>query len=76
MAICNVCSGQEFRLENVTEVFVIDGKRVLVEGIPARICANCGDLTFGREVTEKVRRMVHGGAKPVGTIEMEVFAFA
>lgn len=76
MPVCEVCGGREFRHETVREVFEIDGKRVLVEGIPARVCVRCGEMTFSREAAEKVRRMVHGDARPVGTIQMDVFAFA
>jgi YgiT-type zinc finger domain-containing protein len=65
-----------FHTELTDEVFEIDGRRVLVENIPARICTHCGEPTFSRETTEKVRRMVHGEAQPVGVVTMEVFAFA
>ena len=48
-----------------SEVFDIDGKAVRVENIPATVCTQCGESVFSRETTEKVRRMVHGEAKPV-----------
>jgi YgiT-type zinc finger domain-containing protein len=60
----------------VDEVFVIDGRYVLVEGIPASICTRCGDATFSRETTERIRRMVYGEAQPVRSVAMEVFAYA
>ena len=72
---CHVCGARESRQEEVSEVFVIDGKRVLVENIPAQVCEHCGEPTFSRETTERVRRIVHGEAQPIGTVEMEVFAF-
>ena len=40
---CHVCGATEARQASVDEVFVIDGKYVLVEGIPASICARCGE---------------------------------
>jgi YgiT-type zinc finger domain-containing protein len=46
----------------VDEVFVINGKYALVEGIPASICTRCGEATLSRETTERIRRMVHGEA--------------
>ena len=49
---------------------------VTVEKIPATICARCGEPVFSRETTEKVRRMVHGQAKPVRSVPLEVFAFS
>ena len=62
--------------ELVTEVFLVDGKRILVEQIPARVCTHCGERTYSRETTEKVRRMVHGEAAPIGVVELEVYKFA
>ena len=62
--------------EFVTEVFVIDGKRVLVDGIPATVCARCGEPIFSRDTTERIRRMLHGEAKPVRAEVLEVFTFA
>jgi len=59
----------------VSEVFDIDGRPVRVENIPATVCTHCGEVVFSRDTTEKVRRMVHGEAKPVKSISMDVFAF-
>lgn len=53
----------------------IDHKPVLVEHIPATVCARCGEKTFSRETTEKIRLLIHGGAKPIKAIAMDVFAY-
>ena len=76
MVRCQVCSATEAHRALVNEVFVIHGKSVLVEGISASICARCGEATFSRETTERIRRMVHGEAQPVRAVAMEVFAYA
>jgi HTH-type transcriptional regulator / antitoxin MqsA len=73
---CHVCGETESHQALVNEVFLIDGKYVLVEGIPASICARCGEVTFSRETTERIRRMVHGEAQPVRAVAMDVFAYA
>jgi HTH-type transcriptional regulator/antitoxin MqsA len=73
---CHVCGATEARQALVNEVFVIDGRHVLVEGIPAMVCARCGEATFGRDTTERVRRLVHGEAHPVRATAMDVFAYA
>ncbi|MBI5082162.1 MAG: YgiT-type zinc finger protein, partial [Chloroflexi bacterium] len=49
---------------------------VLVEHIPARVCARCGEAVFSRETTEHIRRIVHGEAKPLRTMQLNVFSFA
>lgn len=72
---CHVCSSQQMQEELVNEVFLIEGKFILVENIPAKVCAHCGEAIFSREITEKIRRMVHGEAQPVKSIEVDVFAF-
>ena len=72
---CHVCGKTEGREKLVSEVFDIDGKSVRGESIPATVCTNCGEPVFSRETTEKVRRMVHGEAKPVKSVQMDVFAF-
>lgn len=73
---CNVCGSHEYRTETVSEVFHIDDRRVLVENIPVQVCVQCGEMTFSRATTERVRRMVHGEAEPIGVVELEVFAYA
>jgi YgiT-type zinc finger domain-containing protein len=73
---CHVCGATDAREEFVSEVFVIDGRRVLVEHIPAQVCARCGEATFSRDTTENVRRLVHGNGRPVRTDPMDVFALA
>ncbi len=75
MFSCNVCGSTEAKKEYINEVFQIDNKPVLVEHIPAMVCVRCGEETFSRETTERIRRMVHGEAKPVKSVSMEVFTF-
>ena len=59
----------------VDEVVAINGRYVLVEGIPASVCARHGEATFSRETTERIRRLlVHGEAQPVRAVAMDVFA--
>lgn len=72
---CYICGSAETKEDYVNEVFQIDDKPVLVEHIPAMVCLRCGEETFSRETTELIRRMVHGEAKPVKSISMDVFAF-
>jgi HTH-type transcriptional regulator / antitoxin MqsA len=75
MFVCSVCHARESRVALVEEIFQIDGKYVVVDHIPATVCVRCGEETFSRETTEKVRLLVHGQAKPAKSIEVEVFEF-
>jgi YgiT-type zinc finger domain-containing protein len=73
---CHVCGSTSATDQSVSEVFTIDGRPVLVEHIPAQVCDRCGEATFSRTTTEKVRRLVHGEGRPVRTVPMDVFAMA
>ena len=73
---CHVCGSTEAEEKYIDMVFQIDGRPVLVEHIPAEVCTRCGEETFSRETTERIRRMVHGEGKPVKSISMDVYAFA
>ncbi|MCX6055095.1 MAG: YgiT-type zinc finger protein [Chloroflexi bacterium] len=72
---CHICVSTEFRMELVSEIFKIDGKPVLMENIPAQVCARCAVEIFSRETTEKVRLIVHGRKKPIKSVQMDVFAY-
>ncbi|BAZ17124.1 hypothetical protein NIES4071_90020 [Calothrix sp. NIES-4071] len=71
---CQMCKINEASEELVNEVFQINGKTVLVENIPAKVCSRCGEAVFSLETTEKIRQMLHGAAKPVKSISVDVFA--
>lgn len=72
---CHVCGSSELRDDFVSEVFQINGKHVLVEHIPAKVCHRCGEMIFSRETTETIRRLLHGKRKPKRTIKMNVFEY-
>lgn len=76
MPKCDVCRGGETREELADERFRIDGQYVMVDGVPAVVCGQCGEQTFSRETAEKVRLMVHGEGKAVRSLSVQVFRFA
>ncbi|KAF0107402.1 MAG: hypothetical protein FD146_1880 [Anaerolineaceae bacterium] len=73
---CHVCGSKKAHHELISEVFQIDGRSVQVENIPAQVCDHCGEEVFTSETVEKVRLLVHGNAKPVKSVKMDVFAYA
>jgi len=73
---CHVCGGHAAKAELVSELFTIEGRPVQVMDIPAQVCARCGEATFTRETTEKIRQLVHSAKQPAKTVPMDVFAFA
>ena len=73
--MCGVCHGNESRSELVVEVFRVDGRFVLVGGVPSTVCQRCGERTFSRETTVKVRQLVHGEAKAAKSVPLQVYEF-
>ena len=73
---CHVCGSEAAKSEFVSEVFTVEGRRVLVEHIPAEVCRRCGEATFSRVTTEKIRQLIHGAGKPIKTVPLDVFALA
>ena len=65
----------ESRQALVSEVFDIEGTPVRVTHTPATVCLHCGEPVFSRDATERVRRMVHGEATPLKSIQMDLFAY-
>lgn len=76
MFMCGVCRGEESRLELVEEVFRIDGHYVLVGGVPSTVCQRCGERSFSRDTTERVRLIVHGQASAAKFVPIQVYEFA
>ena len=76
MFTCSVCHGEDGREELADEVFRVDGQYVLVDGVPSTVCDRCGERSFTRETTEKVRQLVHGRVPAAKSIPMRVYEFA
>ena len=73
---CHICGNTTAKAKLTSEVFNLDGRRVMVERIPAEVCERCGEAAFSRQTTERIRRLVHGAGEPVRTDALDVFALA
>ena len=76
MFTCVVCSADQSLTELVDEVFKVDGRYVMVGDVPASVCQRCGERSFSRETTEKVRLLVHGQAATARSVPLQVYEFA
>ena len=76
MFTCVVCGATESQSALVEEVFKVDGRYVRVDGVPATVCCRCGERSFTRQTTEKVRQLVHGQAISAKSVPMQVYEFA
>ena len=75
MFVCSVCGADDSREEFVDEVFNIDGRHFLVEGVPCTVCSRCGEQSFSRETAERVRLMLRGESTPKRSVSMQVYEF-
>ena len=73
---CHVCDHGAAPPKFVSEVFTVEGQCVMVEHIPSQVCERCGEATFSRETTEKIRKLAHGEGQPLKTVPLKVFALA
>lgn len=70
-------SAKEAMVERkVTYTLEEDGKFVIVENVPARVCLETGEQFFSPETVERLQRMIWGGEKPKRVIETPVYEFA
>lgn len=67
--------GETFVETNVTYAIELDGKFVLVENVPARVCVETGERFFSPETVERLQEMIWE-RKPNRFIETPVFQFA
>jgi len=56
---CDNCGFDHLHEEPVTRAFVMNGRVVVVEQVPAMVCDRCGDTTFSASVAEHLRVMVN-----------------
>ncbi len=62
--------------QEVTYTLELDGKIVIVEKVPARVCVETGERFFSPETVEHLQRLVWGERAPNRMIEVPVFEFA
>ncbi len=61
---------------SVTYTVSLDGRVVVIENVPARVCVETGERYFSPQTVERIHEIVRGDAKPVRTINTSVYEFA
>ena len=67
---------ETFVERKVTYTIEIDGKFVIIENVPARVCLETGERFFSPETVERLQQTAWGERKPDRVIETPVFEFA
>ena len=66
---------ETFVEQRVTYTIELDGKFIIVENVPARVCVETGERLFAPETVEQLQRTVWERRKPRRVIETPVFEF-
>jgi YgiT-type zinc finger domain-containing protein len=67
---------ETFIEEKVAYVLEQQGKVLIIENVPARVCRETGERLFAPEVVERLQQIVWEQKKPVRIEETPVFEFA
>ena len=67
---------ETFLEQKVTYAIELDGKFIIVENVPARVCVETGERFFAPEVVEQLQPTVWERRKPRRVVETPVFEFA
>ena len=76
MYACAVCHADNSREEIVDQVLDLDGRHVLISGVPATVCGTCGERSFSPDTAEKVRLLVNAPTPPGDTVTIDRYRFA
>ncbi|MEG3977989.1 YgiT-type zinc finger protein [Microcoleus sp. herbarium8] len=62
--------------QKVTYTLEINGKFIIIENVPARVCLETGERFFLPETVEQLQKVIWEDRKPTRVIETPVFEFA
>jgi YgiT-type zinc finger domain-containing protein len=67
---------ETFVPEKVTYTVEVDGKLIVIEHVPARVCLETGEQLFSAETVERIQQLILKKHKPTRVMEVPVFEFA
>jgi YgiT-type zinc finger domain-containing protein len=59
---CHTCN-EPLRSKRINQDFWIKGKLLVVEGVPAGVCPQCGEKVVNAEVGRRIASLLHGAAR-------------
>ncbi|MFM9265519.1 YgiT-type zinc finger protein [Tychonema sp. BBK16] len=71
-----ICRKETMVEQKVTYTLEINGKFIIIENVPARVCLETGERFFSPEIVEQLQKMIWEDRKPIRVIETPVFEFA
>jgi YgiT-type zinc finger domain-containing protein len=67
---------ETYEEQNVNYVLEMDGKFIIVQNVPARVCVETGERFFSPQTVERLQQLIWEKRKPARVIETPVFEFA
>lgn len=61
--------------QRVSYTLEMDGKLIVVENVPARLCLETGERFFSPETVERLQQIIWKRNKPNRTLEVPVYEF-
>jgi len=75
MMSCSFCDGElEERL--VQHEYRWEGKLFVFEGVPARVCRQCGEMYFDAQVVKAMERAVLQQLEPARILQVPLFVYS
>ena len=72
---CDTCGGK-LANKDVTYRVELDGRLIVVENVPARVCGQCSETYFSGPTVERIQKTAWERKSPSRTMETAVFDFA
>lgn len=55
---CVICHHGKTRRRHISQLFERDGRLVIIRGVPADVCQDCGEIYFDADVTARLLEIV------------------
>ena len=62
--------------KKVTYTVEADGRIIVIENVPARVCVETGEQFFSPQTVERIHAIIRGKGKPTRTVNTPVYEFA
>ena len=67
---------ERFLEQEVTYIAEVDGRLIMIEHVPARVCLQTGEKLYSPETVERIQAIAWGHAPPIRTITAPVYEFS
>ncbi len=71
---CVICKQGETHPDKTTVTLERDGATLVIKGVPAQVCENCGEYYLDEEMTERVLSIAEEAVAAGAEVEVRRFA--